>query len=149
MIGVICVASVGLLSYIMGFFMRPIILFSRIEGKVVSNGQPVVGAVVERSFTWAWNGHKGQDQTITDIKGDFSFGAIKDKDFFASFLPHEINIAQLIVIKYSGNAYKAWVYDKSNYLENGELGGRAIKLSCHLESTAQKRGEVFGIADIE
>jgi hypothetical protein len=31
------------------------VLFSAIEGRVVSGGQPVAGAVLERRWKWAWN----------------------------------------------------------------------------------------------
>ena len=51
----------------MGFVMC-----SALEGKLVDEvGVPVVGAKIQRSWTWAWNGATGAQETVTDETGGF------------------------------------------------------------------------------
>jgi hypothetical protein len=124
------------------FAMFKVCLFSPVKGKVVNKGQLVVGAVIERSYDWAWKDQKGHDQTETDQNGEFSLPAIYGTMILGSVLPHEPVIEQDIIINHEGTAYKAWHCYKREYDEFGELRGVLkqcpITLYCDLQSTFRR-----------
>ncbi|MGH7470489.1 MAG: DUF6795 domain-containing protein [Longimicrobiales bacterium] len=144
----VMVAAAGLLAAGKAMSMGKKCLFSEVQGVVLSNNQPVAGAVVEREFRWTWKGEVGKDQTTTGPKGEFKLPAIY-RSSIGSFLPHEPMVRQTILIRHGGQTYKAWMLDKSNYDENGELQGKPIMISCRLETEPKHTGEVYGICDLQ
>jgi len=127
--------------------MGKMVLFSEVQGNVTLAGKPVAGAVLEREFRWAWKQETGTDTTQTDAAGKFRFQAIERSSFMGSLLPHEPNVRQTILIKHGGKVFKAWVFDKGNYLANGEIG-KAIVMTCRLENEPAHQGDVFGICEL-
>ena len=113
-------------------------LFSAVRGVVVSNGQPVPGATIERTYEWGWKSSSGKDQAATNAKGEFQLPEVVESAFFG-WLPHQAMVRQTIQIKHAGKVYDAWLYTKSNYKANGELNGRPIVLHCSLEAPAQRK----------
>jgi hypothetical protein len=132
-----------------GNAMASMVIFSAVSGKVLQAGQPVAGAVVEREFRWAWKEESGKDATTTDAGGEFRLPLIERNSLLGSVLPHEPMVRQTILIKHGGKTHKAWMFDKSNYDDNGELKGKPIRLTCRLESQPARRGEVFGICELD
>ena len=134
------------------FGMFKVCLFSPVKGKVVLNGQPVVGATIERSYDWAWKNQKGRDETTTDQNGEFSLPAINGTMVLGSVLPHEPVIEQTINIQYQEKTHEAWYFHKGEYSENGELRGKLLCLLCDLAVEPKKQGEgmlkYFGMAGI-
>lgn len=130
------------------YAMSKMYLFSEVKGVVVKKGIPVKDAIVEQEFRWAWKDETGSAQTKTDENGKFSFPAVVRSSFFGSLLPHEPMITQTILIRHEGNVYKAWMFDKGNYKENGELNGKVISLYCELEEPLSHKGEVYGICQL-
>jgi hypothetical protein len=140
--------------------MFKVCLFSPVKGKVVFKGQPVVGAVIERSYDWAWKNQKGRDETKTDQNGEFLLPAIYGTMILGSVLPHEPVIDQTINIQYQGKTHEAWYTQKHDYSENGELvypenghlSYRKIDILCDLGDTPQRHEEgimgYFGIAQL-
>lgn len=122
-------------------------LFSEVSGVVLDHGTPVEGATIERSYKWMWKDKTGGDTTLTDAKGAFALPSIWGGSFFGSLLPHEPLVRQTILIKHAGQTYKAWMFNKGEYAENGELKGRPISLVCRLEAEPTHHGEVFGICE--
>ena len=122
-------------------------LFSAVKGVVLEHGRPVEGAVIERSYEWAWKQQKGGDSTTTDAQGAFALPVIWGRSLSASLLPHEPNVRQTILIRYAGKSYDAWFVNKGGYEENDELGGRPISVVCRLDSEPTRRGAVFGICE--
>lgn len=130
--------------------MAKMVIFSAVKGRVLDNGKPVAGAVVEREFRWAWKDETGTDKTTTGADGGFTMPAIERSSLLGSLLPHEPVIRQSLTIKHGGKSYEAWLYNKHNYDNNGELAGRALSLVCRLETPPQRRGDgVYGICEIE
>ncbi|WP_246004546.1 carboxypeptidase-like regulatory domain-containing protein [Plasticicumulans acidivorans] len=127
--------------------MGNLCLFSALSGVVLDHGKPVEGARIERSFTWQSNGETGVDETHTDARGSFSLPVIFRRSLLASLLPHEPFIRQTILIHHAGKTYQAWMFNKGEYAENGELGGRPISLVCRLEAEPAHRDGVFGICE--
>ncbi len=127
--------------------MGKMCLFSAVRGVVLDHGKPVAGATIERSYHWAWKDQAGGDSTVTDDKGGFAFPAIWGHSLLGSLLPHEPFVEQTILIHHAGNTYKAWMLDKRNYKENGELGERPVSLVCRLEAEIEHHGKVYGICE--
>lgn len=130
--------------------MAKLVLFSAVEGTISRNGAPVAGATVTREFLWSMKRETGSDTTVTDAAGRFSLPEITRRSLMALF-PHEPVVRQTITIAVDGTSYKAWVYFKRNYDDNGELR-RPIRLSCRLETEPVGRpasyDEVFGVCDL-
>ena len=110
------------------------VLFSELRGVVLRNGAPVSGAVVERSYIWAWNKSRGSDRVVTDATGAFSLPAVTGRSLLGGILPHEPAIDQTIRIVHDGNTFEAWTFTKRNYDGNGELNGKPLRLNCDLSS---------------
>jgi len=131
--------------------MFKVCLFSPVKGKVVLKGEPVAGAVIERSYDWAWKNKKGHDQTETDQNGEFSLPAIYGTMILGSVLPHEPVIEQTINIQHQGKTHEAWYFHKGEYSEHGELGGGVLDLLCDLDHEPQKKNQgiykYFGISE--
>ena len=127
--------------------MGKMCLFSAVRGVVLDHGKPVEGARIERSYKWSWKNEGGSDQATTDAQGAFALPAIWGHSLLGSLLPHEPFVEQTILIHHAGNTYKAWMLDKRNYNENGELGGRPVSLVCRLEAEVVHHGKVYGICE--
>ncbi|MEZ5578865.1 MAG: DUF6795 domain-containing protein [Candidatus Competibacteraceae bacterium] len=130
-------------------FTKKLYLFSEVNGLVLSKGQPIPNVEVERIYNWGWKDITKQETVMTDQEGRFHFDSISESSFFGSIVPHEPVITQKILIHYQGEDYKAWMYTKHNYEENGELNGKPIRLACDLNSEPSFKDEVFGICVIE
>ncbi|MFT3782677.1 MAG: hypothetical protein QM790_11740 [Nibricoccus sp.] len=137
--------------------MFKVCLFSPVKGKVVHNGQPVAGAVIQRTYEWAWKNQKGGDETVTDPNGEFSLPAIHGTMILGKVAPHEPYIDQLIMINYDGKMFQAWCTDKRNYDEFGELSGLLnggpIEILCDLNTEAKNhdfrlKGQYGGMAEL-
>ena len=129
--------------------MGKMCLFSAVRGVVLDHGKPVAGARIERSYKWAWKDQAGADETTTDAQGVFTLPAIWGRSLLGSILPHEPFVEQTILIQYGGATYNAWMLDKRDYDENGELDGRPISLLCKLEAEPVHHGRVFGICELQ
>lgn len=129
--------------------MGKMCLFSAVRGVVLDHGKPVEGARIEQRFEWDWNGSKGGNEVSTDFQGAFFLPAIWGKSLLGSLLPHEPVVEQTIIIHAGGNSFNAWMLDKRNYRENGELGNRPISLICRLEARLAHHGDVYGICEPE
>ncbi len=132
-----------------GTAMAKMVIFSQINGRVLLNGSPIAGAVVERDWKWAWKDETGKDQATTAADGQFSLPLVERGSLLGSFLPHTPSVRQTILIKHEGKTYKAWMFDKEDYKLNGELQGKPIRIICRLETQPTRRGEIFGICEPE
>ena len=141
-------AVAGLLLATQGTAMAKMVMFSAVSGKVLQDGKPVAGAVVEREFRWSWKEETGTDSTQTNAAGEFRFPVIERSSLMGSLLPHEPIVRQTILIKHGGKTHKAWMFDKRNYRPEGEIG-RPIVMSCRLEAELHHTGDVYGICDLQ
>lgn len=131
-----------------GIAMGNSVLFSAVQGRVLLQGKPVSGALLERQFEW--NNEIIIDRVNSAADGSFSFAAVTRKSSFMDRLqPSEPMVKQTILILHDGKSHKAWYHFKCNYDDNGELSGRAINMICRLEREPERRGEVFGICELK
>jgi len=131
--------------------MAKMVLFSSVSGRVLQDGKPVPGATVEREFRWAWKDETGTDATTTGAAGEFAFAKIERSSFLGSLLPHEPVVRQSLTIKVNGKTYEAWLLNKHNYNDNGEVEGKKpLRLVCRLEAApARHPGGYYGICELE
>lgn len=127
--------------------MGKMCLFSAVRGVVLDHGQPVEGATIERTYKWAWKDQSGGDRTVTDATGGFALPTIWGHSLLGSILPHEPVVDETILIHHGGQTYKAWMYTRGNYVENSELDGRPIVLTCRLEADVTHHGPIYGICE--
>jgi hypothetical protein len=130
-----------------GSAMAKFVIFSAVSGKVLHNGKPVSGAVLERTFVW--QEEQATDSVTTAGDGTFSFPKIERGSFLSSLLPSEPLSEQTIMIRHQGKAYKAWYFVKRNYRDNGELEGRPLRMTCRLEAEPKLQGKVFGLCEFD
>lgn len=128
---------------------KTLYLFSSVQGVVLDKGKPVPGAEVERIYNWGWKDLTGQEKIVTGPDGSFHFDPVVESSFWASILPHEPVVTQKILIRHGGVEYKAWMFTRHNYEENGELNGKPVRLTCDLGSEPSAKGDIFGICAIE
>lgn len=126
----------------------PLCLFSEVRGVVLDHGKPVAGVSVTRSWLWHLERIAGLDSSVTDQDGRFQFPGVPGRSLSGLLLPHDPLIEQKILIEYGGKSYRAWLIDKRDYDDNGELDGRPINLVCRLENPLKHREGVFGICEI-
>jgi hypothetical protein len=138
----------GLLLATQGTAMAKMVMFSGVSGKVLQDGKPVAGALVEREFRWSWKSETGTDSTQTDASGAFRLPVIERSSLMGSLLPHQPNVRQTILIKHGGKTFKAWMFNKGNYDLDGELD-RPIVMTCRLEREPTHTGDVFGICELQ
>jgi hypothetical protein len=87
--------------------MKKMTIFSPTNGKIIFNGLPVSGALIERQFKWSWKNENSTDYATSNEQGEFSFPLIERSSFLDSILPNEVVINQEILIKHDGKEYKA------------------------------------------
>ena len=146
----------GILTFTLLFFtavekanaMGKLCIFSAVEGIVLNQNKPVAGAVINRKFVWTWGKETGIDEAVTDANGEFRLPAIFRSSLLGSFLPHQPFIEQTLLIQHQGREYKAWMFDKMDYEENGELKGKPISLVCRLENEPSRKDGVYGICEM-
>ncbi len=137
------------------------VMFSRVRGVVLMDGEPIAGAKITRSWRWAWSGAQGSDEVVTDEVGAFEFGVQHERSVTAHLFPHEPVITQKIDVTHAGNVYEAWRFSKRNYRVDGELytpgpygqeGAPAapLVLRCELTQAPGHREPhgVYGICEI-
>ena len=129
-------------------FMKKKCLFSEVSGVVFSAGKPIGGAEVERYYKWLGPDKAARETVTTDAQGRFSFQAAYDSALLATVFPHNPSIQQEISIRYQGKAYEGYLLLKNNYDSNGELKGKALKLTCDLENEPDRTSGFYGICTL-
>lgn len=130
--------------------MGKVCLFSAIHGVVLDHGAPVTGATITRDYTWVWGNKKARDATTTNAQGAFALPAIWDQMWLGSFLPHEPFVEQTVLVEHAGQTYRAWLFTRGNYTDQGEVSG-PIQLVCRLEAPEKHYGptrQVYGICEL-
>jgi len=137
-------------SYSMSLFdIGKVCLFSKTDGKIVLNGEPVAGVKIIRKSIFQTK--TKEEVTTTDNNGVFHFDASFTRSL-AKYMPLEGVITQKIIIQTSEKEHEGWTSVKRNFEENGELGGKPLDLVCELsqeESTFTRVGrhQIYGICD--
>lgn len=129
----------------MGVFSR-LVLFSQVQGIVLNEGKPVVGAELVQKVVWSDDEVENRtQQMVTGKDGAFMFPAIESNAGLLRLIPAQPTIQQTIMIRYHGNEYLAWLHGKSSYDANTEFDGRPLHLVCELTRQPDYEGKHYGI----
>ena len=132
----------------MGKFDR-LVLFSRVQGKVLDHGVPVPGAELIQKIVWSDEGADNSEvRTHTDAHGHFSFEPITRPAGLTRLVPHAPMILQTIRISHAGRTFVAWKHGKQTYDENSELGGKPLLLLCDLSNPPEQVDYHYGICRV-
>lgn len=131
----------------MGIFSE-LVLFSEVEGIVLQEGHPLEGVEIVQEITYQRPGKIPTKTTQTDADGKFTLERITTTGGLGRFLPGQIAILQRIVIRHRGVEYEGWRHTKTSYEQNGELGGRPLRLVCELSRTPDFEGKHYGICRV-
>lgn len=129
---------------------EPKCVFSKVEGVVLEDGNPVQGAEVERYYKWGGGSNRPIINRVkTDEQGIFNFPATYEHSIIASIFPIQPSINQKIIIQYQSKSYEAYLFWKSNYQENGELDGKPLHLVCDLKNEPSRMGGFYGVCTLK
>lgn len=141
------VTSAGVNSMALFDFLK-VYLFSEVNGFVLMDGKPVVGAEITRT---AQSGQKiYSDKFYTDENGKFHFDSLSINSVSKIF-PAETVITQKISINHNGNQYLAWKTVKRTPDKVDELQIKLNNLKCELRNSENQieteRGVIIGICE--
>ncbi|MDK9695583.1 MAG: hypothetical protein OEL76_04270 [Siculibacillus sp.] len=128
---------------------KKLVLFSEVTAVVVNGGRPVAGAEVVQTVSWSTKPPRTSPKVVSDAAGRVHLPAVVETSLLAGFLPHEPVIEQSLVIRHDGREFEGWALIKHDYLENGETGGRALRLVCDLAAVPRYEGDWYGICRLE
>lgn len=131
-------------------FGSSLVLCSPFNGTLVtSDGSPVSGVRITRTWDWAWAGKSGEDQAVTADDGTFSFGQVNGSSMTARFMPHSPDVRQKITAETASGPLLIYSVSKRNYdldseiLDRG-LTGPGINLVCRADVEPSGDGPFWG-----
>jgi hypothetical protein len=123
------------------------VLFSRVEGQVLLNGEPVAGAEILQRAQLAGN-EPIRASARTDTTGHFTLDEITRSGRMIDLLPTEVVVTQSISISHGNKEHEGWLHTKRNYDRNGELDGKPLQLVCELSEQPDFTDNYYGICRV-
>jgi hypothetical protein len=117
------------------------VIFSRVQGRIFFNGEPVRNAKVIRRYTYDVP-DAIEDACNTDENGNFELPLIERKNEKVKLMTQFVVHQELYVV-FGGKEYNIWLHGKMNRGENSEYGGHFKIMSCEIAQDL-KRIEVGG-----
>ena len=121
------------------FAKEDVVLFSRVQGKVLYKGAPVANAKVIRRFKYD-TPQSIEDSCMTDAEGMFELPTILMKNTTVTPLVQFV-VHQQLFVERNGEQQQIWSHGKMEKSENSEYGGEFKRMSCDL-AVEPKRREV-------
>ena len=131
LMGLLLISQLG--SAMSIFDAGKVYTFSEVNLKLTKDGEPIPNAKVSRKVEWK---KEKIEEAVTNGDGEVHFPAVFERSA-AKFLPMEIVIAQVITVEVDGEVVKIWGNTKRDELENSELGGRSLNLTCEITDKKQ------------
>lgn len=147
-IGLVCAAALLLIT-VGGTMSKADAEFvtSPMSGTLIGpDGQAAANVTVRR--TWDWRGKSGEDSTVTDASGAFSFGAVPAKRGFFQRLAAADAVRVVFYADVPGGAEKFLVMTPRVGPENHENKGATIALTCDLRKEPAHGGFWFGVCEL-
>ncbi|MEY4588293.1 MAG: hypothetical protein RL497_369 [Pseudomonadota bacterium] len=119
------------------FTKEDVVLFSRVQGKVLFKGVPVDKAKVIRRYTYD-TPSPIEDSCLTDGDGMFTFPMIIKKDARLTPLVQFV-VHQELYVDHGGSRYEIWLHGKMKKTENSEYGGEFKTIFCELTKGAERK----------
>ena len=115
-------------------------LVSPLSGTIVTNGMPVEGATVTRSYYSHWYDKQVVTVTQTDANGDFKFDGVWKKVLVGAL--HQPVIEEEMIVELNGKKYKVFNVIKMDYDTLSEISLDKKRLS-------QKAGKLYFKFDLD
>ena len=131
-------------------FGSSLVLCSPFNGTLVtSDGTPVPGVRVTRTWEWAWAGKTGEDSSVTAEDGTFSFDQVNGSSMTARFMPHSPDVRQEVTAETESGPVLLYSVSKRNYDLDSEivdrgLEGPGINLTCRSDVKPSGDGPFWG-----
>ncbi|MBP0481633.1 DUF6795 domain-containing protein [Sagittula salina] len=104
-------------------------LCSPMTGQLVTpEGAPVPDTPVRRS--WFWRGKRGEDSTVTDAEGRFSFGPVHPKRGLFERIPAREAVTQDYFADLPEGPFQFLTLSTRGLALNAETMGRAFNIRC-------------------
>lgn len=107
-----------------------VVLFSRVQGKVLFKGVPVDNAKVIRRYTYD-HPNPIEDYCLTDKTGLFELPLILKKEVRVTPLVQFV-VHQELYVEYDGVRHEIWLHGKMDKSKNSEYGGGFKPIICEL-----------------
>ena len=112
------------------FTKEDVVLFSKVQGRVVLNGIPVANAKVIRRYRYDTR-QPIEDSCVTNSQGEFELPVVIKKNATVTPLVQFVVYQQLYVER-DGQQQQIWSHGKMNTEENSEYDGAFKKIICEL-----------------
>lgn len=112
------------------FTKKDVVLFSKVQGRVVHNGVPVANAKVIRRYRYD-TPQPIEDSCITNGQGEFELPVVVKKNATVTPLAQFVVYQQLYVERDS-QQQQIWSHGKMHTEENSEYDGNFNKIICEL-----------------
>lgn len=128
-------------------FVKDLILFSAVQGRLLDHGKPLAGAKIERTSLWNMEDYPRQEFTTTDKDGAFSFPEVRGMaDFgFLAKLFHVPTVSQSLYLHREGKEYLLYANSRGNYEPNTETGYPEIALLCDMKNLRVDGEDLFAV----
>ena len=152
--GLTALAALAALGFIltangmaMAMFSK-LVLFSRVEGVITLDGQPVEGAEVVQEILYKEAGKIPPATVRSAADGRFVLEEVSHNAGVTRLLPGQASVVQRLVIRHDGQEYEAWRHNKSSFEPDSELEGRKLELVCELTTTPDFEGTHYGVCRV-
>lgn len=131
-------------------FGSSLVLCSPFHGTLVtSDGTPVSGVRVTRTWEWIWSGKTGKDQSVTAEDGTFSFDQVNGSSLSARLLPHNPQVRQEVIAETAAGPVMLFGVSKRDYSLDSEIidrgvEGPGINLVCRADVEPSGDGPFWG-----
>ncbi|HMW49138.1 MAG TPA: hypothetical protein PKC70_12635 [Cellvibrionaceae bacterium] len=112
------------------FTKEDVVLFSKVQGRVVHNGVPVANAKVIRRYRYD-TPQPIEDSCVTNSQGEFELPVVVKKNATVTPLAQFVVYQQLYVER-DGQQQQIWSHGKMHTEENSEYDGSFNKIICEL-----------------
>lgn len=119
------------------FAKEDVVLFSRVQGKVLYKGVPVANAKVIRRYKYD-TPQSIEDSCMTDAEGMFELPTILMKNTTVTPLVQFV-VHQQLFVERNGEQQQIWSHGKMDKSDNSEYGGGFKDISCELIEEAKRK----------
>lgn len=119
------------------FAKEDVVLFSRVQGKIMYQGVPVANAKVIRRYKYD-TPQSMEDSCMTDAEGIFELPTILLKNANVTPLVQFV-VHQQLFVERNGEQQQIWSHGKMEKSESSEYGGEFKKISCDLAVEPKRR----------
>lgn len=119
------------------FTKEDVVLFSRVEGRILFEGKPASGAKIIRRYTIDTPSFVEDSCTVGE-DGAFQLPVIIKKNVRTTPLVQFV-VHQELYVDFNAKRFEIWLHGKMDKSENSEYGGTFMQIECELTKEPQNR----------